>query len=99
MRTMIRASCLSAVVLGLLALAGCNWEAGLNLKYQWSMSPGDLKWMEQSPSNHLRKLTVTMKPSPAGTSVSCAVVYQEDLEEAKKAIKLLNEPPKYLESH
>jgi len=83
-------------VLVLLA-PGCTWEPSIDITEKWDMPKGTLKWVEHTGvSTKGAKIKITMKAT--NYDVDIAVVYKENFDEAKEAIKAGREPQTYLEA-
>lgn len=84
----------------LASLAGCSFDPSINVKYKWSLKPGEVKWyVEETEPVGQRRVNVSMEPFPKDANVMVALVFKDDLDEAKAAMKKGEEPPKYLRSH
>ncbi len=84
----------------LLSLAGCSFDPSINVKHKWNLKPGELKWyVEETEPGGQRRVNVSMEPFPKDSNVMVALIFKEDLDEAKAAMKKGEEPPKYLRSH
>jgi len=85
---------------GACAAAGCSMDPAVNVKYKWTLKPGEMKWYtEETEPQGKRKVNVSMEPFPKDANVAVAIIFKEDLEEAKNAMKKGDEPPKSLRSH
>jgi hypothetical protein len=96
----VRGEC-KGLVNGQIRLAGCHLvEPDTNLTFKWSLRPGELKWYVEGvePPNQ-RRLKLSMETAPKDANVMLAVIFAEDLNEAKAAMKKGEEPPKYLRLH
>jgi hypothetical protein len=88
------------LVVGLISLTGCSFDPSINVSHKWQLKPGELKWyVEETEPGGQRRVNVSMEPFPKDSNVMVALVFKEDLDEAKAAMKKGEEPPKYLRSH
>jgi hypothetical protein len=83
------------------ALGGCSLDTPINVKYKWNLKVQEMRWYtEETEPVGKRRVKVTMTPLyPKDASVAVALIFKEDLEEAKAAMKKGEEPPKHLASH
>jgi hypothetical protein len=85
---------------GLISLAGCSWDPPINVTKKENLKRGQLYWfVEESDPSSQRRINVTMEPFPKDAEVAVALVYKQDLDKAKEALKKGEEPPAYLRSH
>lgn len=97
---LFRGSFASLAFLGFLGVAGCQLEHNIDVKQKWTLKPNDVAWYNNDTgTNQQRKVKVTVKVHPPGSSVAVAVVLKDDFEASKEAMKKGGEPPKYLASH
>jgi hypothetical protein len=91
---------LGVALLGLLGIAGCQFEQNIDHKQKWTLKPNQPAFYHNDTgTNQKRKIKVSVKAFPSGSSVAAAVVLKDDFEASKDAMKKGGEPPKYFASH
>lgn len=85
---------------GFVFTAGCSWDPPVNVTKKENLKPGQLWWyVEESDPSGQRRINISMEPFPKDAEVAVALVYKEDLDKTKAALKKGEEPPSYLRSH
>jgi hypothetical protein len=92
---------LGVTLFGSLGIAGCQFEKNIDDTKKWTLKPTQpiAYYHNDTGTNQKRKIKITMKAFPSGSSVAVAAVLKDDFEAAKDAMKKGGEPPKYFASH
>jgi hypothetical protein len=91
---------LVVALFGVLGIAGCQFEQNIDHKQKWTLKQNQAAFYHNDTgTNQRRKIKVSVKAFPSGSSVAVAAVLKDDFEASKEAMKKGGEPPKYLASH
>jgi hypothetical protein len=91
---------LCLLVVGLGSTVGCSFDPPINRTDKWSLGKGDMKfYVEETEPGSQRKVNISMDPTPKDANVAVALVWKEDFDAAKAAMKKGDEPPQHLRYH
>jgi len=81
----------------LLLVAGCTFQSPIEITEKENLEPGKMKWWRTDGVTSVTKIKVNVK-TESGIAFDAALIYEEHLDAARKALKSGQEPPTQLAS-